>query len=204
MTFVPFANTAQIEMVFSQSGQIVENVFHVEKGSPYDADDLAIAAATFVDWWDTEMQALIPDNVSLNVVRARALDTESGVAIEYTTSLPLVGGNGSNTMPNNVTFAIKWSTGLAGRSYRGRTYHIGVEPSNLVDPNHLSSSAVTGFTAAYSALLTSFTDPDEHLVVASRVNGGAPRVTGVTTEITAATINPTLDSQRRRLPERGS
>lgn len=210
MPFIPAENTARFELVFSQNGQIVENVFYVEYDHDPDPTDLQDTAADFVSWWGTHVKGGVATGVSLNVIKARSLTTESSSAIEYTTGLPLAGLNSTQALPNNATLAIKWTTGLAGRSFRGRTYHIGLCTNQLVDNNHVSSAAQSDLAGGYQALITAIEGEANNLVVASFYSGvdtdgkPIPRTAAVVTPIDNCTVNTTIDSQRRRLPERGS
>jgi len=205
MAFIPVANTAQVRMQFLYDGQHCENVYHVENTGAWDVGGLQALGDGFIDWWDTELKAFAPDTVSLRQVVLRDLTTESGLAVERTTGLPLVGTNGSPALPNNVTVAVKWSTGLAGRSFRGRTYHIGM-PENSTVGNTVSASPLLDLQAAYDALIgvPPAVDAAYSLVVVSLFHDNAPRVAGVTTPILDSSIEPTIDSQRRRLPGRGT
>jgi hypothetical protein len=72
------------------------------------------------------------------------------------------------------------------------------------DPNHLNSSAITGLVSVYQALLTAINISTQNLCVVSRRHAHVVRTEAVTTPITGLAVNSTLDSQRRRLPERGS
>lgn len=210
MPFIPAENTARIELVYSQGGQIVENVYHVEFGFVPAPTDLEDMATVFKDWWNTNLQPYVANTVSLNVIKARDLTTDSGSAIEYTTGLPILGASAVQPLPNGSTLAIKWTTGLAGRSFRGRTYHIGLVTSELADPNHISTGFQTTLANAYQALISAVEGTGNNLVVASFYHGvdtagkPIPRSTAVLTIIDNAVVNTTIDSQRRRLPERGS
>lgn len=210
MPFIPAENTARVEMVFSQNGQIVENVYHVAFAGSISPTMLTDMCAIFKAWWVTNLQGGVSNTVSLNVIKARDLTTSSGSAVEYTTGLPLVGGSSLHALPNNSTLAIKWSTGLAGRSFRGRTYHVGLTVGDLLDGNHLTTASQTAYTTEYQALVGDVEAGDANLVVASFYSGvdglgkPIPRSSAVITNIDNAIVNATLDSQRRRLPERGS
>lgn len=210
MPFIPAENTARFELVYSQNGQIVENVFHIAFAGSIDPTMLEDMAAVLKTWWNTEIRAIASTTVSLNVIKARDLTTEAGSAIEYTTGLPIVGSNITQALPNNSTLAVKWSTGLAGRSFRGRTYHVGMTANQLLDNNHLRTDSQVEFSTRYNNLVSSVEAAGANLVVASFYHGvdankkPIPRTAAVITNIDNAVINATLDSQRRRLPERGS
>lgn len=203
MPFVPFPNTAQVNMVCLWDDQRVENVFHVEQATPFDQVSLAVMGALFRDWWDTNLKPIVPSNISLILIALRALDSESAPAIDFTTNLPLAGtATGGNTLPNNVTVAIKWTTELRGRSFRGRTFHIGLR-EDVVVGSRVDASFVPTLIAKYQALLDDLEGLNAELVVASRISNGNYRTQGVTTAVKGLFVDPIIDSQRRRLPSRG-
>jgi len=203
MAFIPVANTVQLEYLQRQDGQAVENVVHYRlvAGVPSVADMTALCAAA-VTWWNAQLKPLCASNVSLVTVKATSLQTQTSPVVEYVTGLPISGTAGGTALPNNVTVVTRLNTDLRGRSYRGRVYHVGLT-SSLVNGNTVSSSTRTSLAAAWNAALTLSTAPVWTLVVVSRFADGAPRVNGVRTDVTGVSVNPTIDSQRRRLPERG-
>jgi len=209
MPFIPAANTARVETVFSLLGQVVENVYHVEFSGEPSGSMLTDMCGTFKDWWVTNLKPLTVSALSLNAIKARDLTTEAGVGVEYVTGLPQVGSAAVTPLPNSVTLAVKWITGLSGRSRRGRTYHLGLTPGQLIDPNHIGSGPQADLTAAYNALVAAVEGAGANLVVASFYSGvidkvPQPRAAAVLTVIDSCTINTTVDNQRRRLPERGA
>jgi len=202
MPFVPIPNTALVELRMTQGEQLIENTFHVEKEGILTVSDLQDIGATFVDWFDNHRNLVI-GTVTLREVAVRDLTTASSLGIIYATGLPLVGLLAGSAMPNSTTIAVKWGTGLSGRSFRGRTYHIGLAESQ-VSNNSIETATVTGLLASYNLLLTSINGSGYTMVVASRVANGVPRTTGGTTPILSASFaDITVDSQRRRLPGRG-
>jgi len=204
MAFIPAENTAKIELVYQQENEIVENVFHVLLPTQPTADDLTDICDVFTAWWDVQMQPLVHLGVNLIKILARDLTVEDGVAIEYTTGLPLTGTAG-NPLPNNVTLAIKWSTGLAGRSFRGRTYLVGLPDSALdSNVNQITSTYASSLDGAAENLIDLITGDGWSLAVASFFHNNAPRTSAVVTPITAAFVERNVDSQRRRLAGRGT
>lgn len=211
MPFIPAVNTAQVRTQFTYNGQQCENVYYVEGQDAWDAITLQALAAVFGEWWIAELGPSMPIALTLNRILARDMTTEAAPSIEYTTDLPASGEQSVEALPNSVTLAVKWVTGLAGRSFRGRTYHIG-----MVDLSVLGNVATSGFhdllTAAYNQLINAIVteNPDWGLVVASFFSGvdvdgnPIPRSTAVLTPILTAVVNDIVDSQRRRLPGRGS
>lgn len=202
MPFVPIPNTVRCELRFTQDNQQVANIFHVEKNEPLTVGDLNTIGGVFVTWW-SGMSSLIADDVTFREIDMRDQTSPGAIGILYNTGLPLSGSAGAFALPNHVTAAIKWGTGLTGRSYRGRTYHIGLTEAQ-VTKNQIVSTVVEDLLILYNELITDMVTAGYSLVVASRYANNAPRVTGVTTPIlTAAFADVVVDSQRKRLPGRG-
>jgi len=205
MPFVPFPTTCQVELVFVLGSQICENVFHVKQDTDWDAAGLNSVAGTIRDWWIASVRTHVNEFMRLTKVKARGLASSSDAGIEIAVSTGNAGTNTSQPMPNNAALAVKWSTGLTGRSYRGRTYHMGLSASDVYTTTGslINTSFQATITAAYAALLTAVNIGDQSLVVASRMADSMPRTEGVSTPIIACSVEGTIDSQRRRLPGRG-
>lgn len=204
MAFIPFDNVAKLEAIFTLDGQRIQNVHHYWFEAGPTETDLQDLAAFYKTWFDTSLAPHLPTVISLVLIKVTDLSVEDGTSIEYATGLPITGDANSPALPNNCTMTIKWTTGRSGRSYRGRTY-FPVLREDIVDANMVS--------AVYAAqILTVMTDlvvvdlpvNDCVMVVASRVNNGTPRVTGLATPVTNLSIDRVIDSQRRRLPGRGA
>lgn len=202
MAFIPLPNTAQVAMRFLQDNQELANVYHVTYGGSADATLLEEIGERFISWWDAAMQPFVSATVSLREVAVVDQSVANGVGVLVTTGLPLNGGNVNGAMPNSTTVAVKWPTGRTGRSFRGRTYHIGLTENQVLN-NNLDPAAASSLRIAYQTLLEENKSALTPLVVASRYTNNAPRTEGITTEARNPSINPVIDSQRRRLPGRG-
>lgn len=200
--FQPVPDTASIELIYEINGGKAENVFHVKKDTPFTAIDLVAAAGIFNTWWNAYLKPQQSNDVTLSKIVCKALDTDSSPAIEFTSGLPDTGAINDVAAPGNVTLAVKWSSGLAGRSYRGRTFHIGLCVTQLMR-DHVGTTLQEALHDAYVALLDAVSGGDLTLVVVSRFHNNARRTTAVTTPITGVSVESTLDSQRRRLSGRG-
>lgn len=207
MPFVPAPHIARVQMVFRQDGQFCENVYHIIAGGvPFSASDLLAATAAFKTWWEASVRPNVVLNVTLERVLATGLDSATAPGIEDAFGLPMAGSNGSGApLPNNVTVAIKWLTAFRGRWYRGRTYHIGLSSTSVVD-SHITDAERGVLLSAYAALPTQLAaaTPALTLGVLSTIMGKAPRAVGLFTPIQTLSIDPVIDSQRRRLPGRGA
>lgn len=202
MAFVPVPDTVQVETVFNYNSEIVENVYHCQFQVAYDENDIANLLDTFRTWWSTNMVPLVPDALDLINLIGTDQDSQTGPRVEDATGLPISGGSADVPMPGNVTLAVRWLTGQRGRSFRGRTFHVGLG-EGAVTGNEVNAAKVSDLTTAYAQLLTDLSTFGAPLVVASRFANGAPRVTGVATLVTSVFIDSSVDSQRRRLAGRG-
>lgn len=195
-------NAVSVAMRFTQDGQEVENVYHNDMtvaGGPLPLDLLATA---YVAWWNSAIRPLVGSNVVLNSVVVQRLDNATANGIEWTTGLPITGGLGGLDEPMNVTLAIKWLTGKRGRSFRGRTYHIGIQQTQVVN-SRITPTFAAAIKGAYTALIAAVNADAAPLVVLSTRANKAPRAAGVMTPILTCSVDTATDSQRRRLPGRG-
>lgn len=193
-----------VELVFNQNGEITENTLYFEHDAAITEADMIQLAEFMKTWWDANLKANVHSGTSLTAIRVTDLTTQSAPGLEYTTGLPIAGTAGGVAAPNNVTVAISFRTNFRGRSYRGRNYFVGLTMSN-VSGQQLAGGVATNFDNAYSDILVDLPVdlPEFTWVVVSRYTNKAPRAAGVTTPVTAVSVENTLDSQRRRLPGRG-
>lgn len=196
-------DVAEVKMEFTQDGQYLYNTHHFYDDAGWDEGRLNNLGLAVKNWWDSELKAHVVNAVKLTAITVRDLTAVPALEIAVTTGLPLTGGNVDEGVPNNVTTAVKKATGLAGRAFRGRTYHVGTA-NGQVNSNTVTAFHVGVLTAAYNALR----NPGSGLFVPqmcvlSEVVGGAWRGTGIATIVTGIAVDATVDSQRRRLPGRG-
>lgn len=201
--FVPLPNGAQVEMRFTESGQQVENVYHVLGGAPFVASELSQIGEAFYLWWSESIKPLAVSALTLNSIVVRGMDSINAPAVEETSNMPVSGDITQVAMPMNVTVAVKWITNKAGRSFRGRTFHLGLAVNDVTD-SRLSNGIRLALSIAYNQLVTDMAGNSWQLVVVSKVTQGFPRMVAEATPIVAAGVDNTSDSQRRRLPGRGA
>lgn len=203
MPFIPVPNVVKLEAIFNFNGQICENVHHYEKDVAWDVASMQNLASEYIQAWTTFLRPTMTNEVSLSNIKVTDLTTQFSNGIEYSTGLPLAGSSVAPASPNNVTLSVTWVTAFRGRSFRGRTYHIGLKESE-VGQNEVTVSYAGIMAAFYGALFTSVPSTGETMVVVSYREGNAPRAEGLATPIIGISINRTVDSQRRRLPGRGA
>jgi len=156
----------------------------------------------FASWENTSAKPIRSTNTAWTSAVITSQEFEAAPGIEYTTGAPIVGTDGGGAMPGNVTVAVRWITALRGRSYRGRTFHIGLTRTACSQDILLPTNA--GFLkSCYDALIAALAAESFQLVVASYRHENAPRATGLASPIVTSVVEGTLDSQRRRLSGRG-
>lgn len=203
--FIPVANTASVELIYSLAGEVNENIFHVQKSTPYSLTDLQALRGVFDSWDSVTNNALRSGSATLIRIRSKALDSNASAMEDYYLPTPRAGTNtAGNVMPLNVCIAVKLATGVAGRSNRGRVYLGNLQSGLLADAGHITSGFGTTIIAAYNTLISNLATAGHTLVVTSLRNNGAWRITGHNTPVTGPVLTDlSLDSQRRRLPGRG-
>lgn len=205
MPFIPIPDTALFELVHTIHGQRVENTLYVTFPGGWTALSLASMGSTLIDWWGTEVLPYLSTDLSTILCKATDMSAQPSFFWEGDGTLPLYGLTGVQAFPNNVAGVVTFSAGLTGRSTRGRNYICGI-PEDKGANSILSDTFTTAMVSAYSQLPDAIHTVDlgcDH-VIASRYTAGAPRTTGVTYPVTAYTMDNVVDSQRRRLPGRGS
>lgn len=201
MAFIIVPGTAQVELRATAQGEQVENVFHFTK-DPVGGWDAATLLALCQSVWDNFVSNVIPGLSSTYVLRevyARDLSEEFGLVASYDGTAPVPGALADEPMPNNVSIVCTYRTGLAGRSFRGRSYLVG-----FVEPQFVGNSMGATPFATFQSIWTSFledVEADGHIqVIASRYTGGAPRTLGVATPVISRVFRENkARTQRRRL-----
>lgn len=151
--------------------------------SPPDIDLVNIAAA----WWDDEMAPLVPTYVNLERVQMRN-------DFEVQEVLPTMAGTDTGSFgPPSQSILITLTTGLVGRSNRGRIYFPYVNKETALSGDGVvSGDLITDLNAAFGALLTLLNAEGALPVILHSDSSDPTPVTAWTTQSLSAT-------QRRRL-----
>lgn len=201
MPFVPFIDGAEFVMSVRNlnTNKDAKNIFNVTStGSAWTPERLTEVCEAIRDWWDESMSGWTSTDVELVSVLGRALAVQDSYVVELPTAVP--GTGVQNILPFSNTIALKETTGLAGRSFRGRLYHIGLT-ENEVAADYVNGPTAAGLLAAYELLRTDvFPGVAATWCVFSRYSDGNVRATGLATPITTLSWNDLrVDTQRRRL-----
>lgn len=205
MAFVPADNVAEIAMHVYHLNEDCVNVFHIKRtGLSMTVADLDALNALIKTWWIENVRGLVSASTVLWKLVATRLTVQNDVQRElFVTANDGTGTVSYPPMPGGTTCAISWRTANTGKSYRGRTYHIGLTQA-AVDGNNLNSGTQTALNEAYADLPNAIhTDTFNTMVVLSRRSNGSARTAAVATPITSVIVGSSIDSQRRRLLGRG-
>lgn len=203
--FIPAENTAKLELIYTLYGQRVENVLHFQSSDGWNSAALTNLANEAITSWDTNIAGHTSDDVALVLVRATDVSVDDGVGVEIAPAVATTGDIAQPSLPGNVTVSTKFSGGYTGRSRRGRAYFVGI-PANAIDGNALGAGIADtindGWINFFHDVNHDITGDPRHVIV-SYCGGGDWRTDALITEVTQYHTDNNLDSQRRRLNERG-
>lgn len=203
MAFIPASQIVRTTVEYLLDGQILANVFHVDANEAVDAAVTNAILDVFETWLETELMPIVSEDLEATGLVGRDLTTITGGLVERPFTTPVAGENLSPALPGNVALCVTLLTDLAGRSYRGRSYMPGLSEAQVTGST-LETGWSAAFGTAYIELVDALSLAGYELVVTSFQAGLAPRVAAVSTPIVAVGVNSTVDSQRRRLPGRGT
>jgi hypothetical protein len=203
MAFIPVPDVCAITLDGVWLGEDAVNTLYFRKTGGWSGAQMLALATGVRLWWADEMQGLTSLSGSLQGVRYRGLATANEPTDVVTGSGPLQGTKVGDPTPGPTSFAIKFRTGLAGRSFRGRNFMWGIVMGD-VSGNVLSGSQAEGYRLAYNALFDIATAHSCTWVVVSRYANKLPRVTGISTPVTSVSYTDlNLDVMRNRAAGRG-
>lgn len=207
MPFQPVPNAAQITVKAKLDGEDCDTTLGFGKIVPgtVTPGELQVLCNAVANIWSAAFITQLPVKYVCGKVMARVLDVQDGPMAENTTNIGTLGDIVGNILPNNVTLAIAFLTGLSGRTNRGRNFWPSFVEAEVTDQRVLQAK-VDSIIGLY----------DGNLLGAGTLVAGwtwsvisrkmlVPLGPGRAVPITAVTVNDlVVDSQRRRLPERGS
>lgn len=211
--FVPVADVGEFVVVQQLFGQNVLNVYHIKKEGGWTSASLATMCEALISAYNDHIASNQSTDIQYIIVRARDLTTAAGAVAEVNFP-PLSGGDaGASSSPGNVAFCVSHKTGLAGRSFRGRTYLAGITET-ATQGNVLAPASVNNIVAAFDALDGVITAAGGTWGVVSRYSGytqsppkykkiPTPRAAGIFTDIINNSADANLDSMKSRLTGRG-
>lgn len=205
MAFVPALNTVMAEVRQTIDGQQIENTLYFQSDDPPTVASMTTLGTGIAVWWEDFVLVRQSNQIEFREVYLTDLTTATAPTVTIGPFTGKVGGVGVDSCPNNAAFCVSFRTAGRGRSARGRNYVAGLPESEVVR-SRLVGAFRTQLVAAYEEILPpDALAPGYTWVVVSRFTAGAPRVTALVQPITAvSSVDDVVDSQRRRLPGRGT
>lgn len=210
MTESPCPNTVQIEAVYSTQGGIAENIYHVKGSGPVTDIELLMTrvAGIYETWENTFGRTLRHAQAELVLLRVRDIGMLGGAVAQKPEAI--IGGVSGVALPDSVSVPVKWRTARSGRSFRGRTYTIGIAAS-MVTGDTVNADAAALFATRYDALRVALnagdwtgTGIESGKMVLVRRHFNKVQLNPAETEeiLGAAVVSPFLATRRTRLQGR--
>ena len=142
---------------------------------------------------------MLPASISLFNIHGQVYDPLGSPWVADFGVSPAEPGTRSGTAESgNVTLAISWRAGLAGRAYRGRIYFPGLVEPDVNANDTIGTAAVAGLAAVGAAFLLNYNAPTGigQLVLFHRNDN-------LFSTVVSIVLEALVDSQRRRLAGRG-
>ncbi len=204
MAFQAVPNTSRLAVVYSRGGVLMVNVFHFYREGQWGSPELGALLDAFAGVWLAEVLPNLHSSVTVNRYEARGLRAPVDDYVALFPSTPHTGGRGGDLTPGNVAFCITHTTGLTGRSARGRTYFGGFSEEDVTGDSLIVTRA-QNLRNALSSMRTTTIDAGWSPVVVKRYDDKVLLPTAITLPVTGYRYTDTiLDSQRRRLSGRGA
>lgn len=118
-----------INMLFY--GQVCQNVLHFEKADAVFSTDGPALADSIDSVWIANVKVPLAGDVNFYQIRVDDAEHDSG-APTHTKTITQNGGNGADTScPLNLAWVLRYSTGLSGKHFHGRTFVPGMRPGYI-------------------------------------------------------------------------
>ena len=205
MSSIPIPFGVKCELIYLCGTQRVENVYYVTRGAIPTGAQLIALWTLLRDWENVTAKVQRSSQTQLVLIALTTTDGPGGPVYEAPVSPVIPGSNASGQFSCILSVAVKHTTGLAGRSYRGRSYWIGIPTNALANQESVSTTFANAIAACYTTLRTSLAAAGWTFCVASQYSGVAivdgrrraiPRAAGFLTPITASSAEVGLDTQR--------
>lgn len=204
MAFVPVPETLMVELRQELSGQQVENTLYFKKSGGWTENDAGILGDELASKWTDVMAPVLSVQLQLTSIHLTDLSSQFSFATDFVPAASIPGEVGGDCTPNNCALCVSFRSAARGRSGRGRNYVAGLAES-LVSLNQFDPTAAIEIVSFYQSLTAIALDVDAQWVVVSRWENGLPREEGLARVVRSVLlVDLVIDSQRRRLPGRGT
>jgi len=195
-TYIPKWIYMQVHYAHENSDMM--NTFSYEYTGVATAPDLNALCTSWFAINGPSLLALMNVGYTIRLVEATYMDHAFGAYGSFTPTSGNVGLVVGDALPANCALAVKLTTGFVGRSRRGRLFVTGLSDASATGST-LTASGVSNIQTWINSLLL------YHGPAATPVNWVVASKKDVALyPITGASFNTVMDSQRRRLPTRGT
>jgi len=204
MPFVPTPGAARAGVVMKLDNQPMQCTIDIGVETETEANLQDGAQALYTAWMNFIMPQLSAD-LTLDSAVAFGLSSPTAPIGVWFPGTVVAGEVSAASLPNNVAYCVSKYTGSRGRSFRGRFFVPGIPENARETPSRVTSAYRSNILTACAGMLSNLITAGFPPVVVSWRTNGDWRTTGVATPITAlGPVDDVLDSQRRRLPGRGT
>lgn len=200
MPFQPIPNVASVEIRYDMPDAVrAENRIFFLQPAGYTLATVQALSQIVDNWVGTSWRGNLPSAVNYRETFVRGQTMEEDVqAVSADGAGPGLLNN--PPLPNEVSFAVKFETGLTGRSARGRLYVTGLI-ENDVTGNLLSVTRANEFVNSINTLFATAQASNWIPVVVQRINDGELLPAGIPRPIVDVGFTDLIvDSQRGRKP----
>lgn len=204
--FIPAPSVARLDLRYLEFGQQMQNTLYFLGTAQWDATSLEDLVDAAIANWAAEMGSTTAIAVQLANVKAQDMEVEEGVAVEKAPVTATYGTRNNEPMPSGTTVATKFSSVLSGRSHRGRVYNVGLT-DDMIGGNALNGvvdgDISSNWSSFIAAIIAGTANATNHVIV-SYCHNKVWRTTAEITPVIGYSTDVYIDSQRRRLTNRGS
>lgn len=188
--------TARVALRAARDTRDFINTFHFARtdNAVLGAADLANIGTVVADWWLNSYRTAFP-----NVVVGQDITTtkqDPSDPLQNITYIAAPGSRAGTILPGDVTAAVSWRTGLAGRKFRGRFYDFGMSQGDNNSNDSMTGGYIAILTAIGQYLINHAATAAIKLIIFHRSDN-------TYTDVTSLVVDQLIDSMRRRLAGRG-
>lgn len=201
MAFISAEDTARVAINYlSETLEQATNVLHFQNlAAGVDNTTVGQLLTALKAWQAASWAPIASADWQTDIYEVRNLTVQDGAVWTDVETIP--GTVNSPSLPAQNTVAVSLRSGFAGRSRRGRLFHVGL-PEDRVIGSRVTVAHATELVTAYQALVTAMNATDWRWVVASFVSNKAPRSGALLTPITDVVLTDTVvDSMDSRKPD---
>lgn len=200
--FIKAPKTASVALIYNVDTFICENIFHIEALDDFTYQDCLSTWELVYAWWGEFWRRDLPQGCESVGLEVKALHDQIAPIYTRPPDPPINGAYGGYLLPRNASFAVRFDTGLTGRSQHGRLYIPCLSTEMCTDNSHshISQATAEAWCDKLDTLQLQFRTYDIDIVVTSyRTNNAWREIASNSEVIGFSYYNLLVDSQRRRL-----